>query len=167
MSFQIEDAGGIGYRIELTRSLATLVELWSSHAFRANLVRTSGTALGVTESRILWELGFRGDVRLGQLAAIIGIGAPSVTKAAARLRERGLVELRADPDDGRARRLFLTEDGRAITRELYRIGDGMIAEMTRHWSSHDLATLTALMQRLTAEARTFARDLETSGEDEA
>jgi DNA-binding MarR family transcriptional regulator len=77
------------------------------------------------------------------------------------------VELRADPDDGRARRLFLTEDGRAITRELYRIGDGMIAEMTRHWSSHDLATLTALMQRLTAEARTFARDLETSGEDEA
>ena len=52
-------------------------------------------------------------IRMSDLARRLSLSNSSITAAARGLAERGLVERRDDPDDGRAARLFLTEAGRA------------------------------------------------------
>jgi len=51
-------------------------------------------------------------IRMSDLARRLSLSNSSITAAARGLAERGLVERRDDPDDGRAARLFLTEGGR-------------------------------------------------------
>ncbi|MFT2621768.1 hypothetical protein ACMWQU_25155, partial [Escherichia coli] len=81
MSANIEDAGDLGYRNPIALPLATLVELWSAAEFRSRLSNDALDGLGGTDGRVLWELGFRGRVRPGVLARVMGIGAPSISKA--------------------------------------------------------------------------------------
>ncbi|PZQ90790.1 MAG: hypothetical protein DI534_06260 [Leifsonia xyli] len=164
MQVDVADAGELGYELELARRLATLMELWGSPRFRSGIVSTTGTGLGVTESRMLWELGFRGPTRPGVLAVEIGIGAPSITKAAARLRERGLLTTGADPADGRAALLELTPEGRETTHELYRLGDDMMRRLTASWSDAEVAALTGMLARLTDDALAFADALDADAE---
>ena len=52
-------------------------------------------------------------IRMSDLARRLSLSNSSITAAARGLAERGLVERRDDPDDGRAARLFLTEAGRS------------------------------------------------------
>ena len=51
-------------------------------------------------------------IRMSDLARRLSLSNSSVTAAARGLAERGLVERREDPEDGRAARLFLTDAGR-------------------------------------------------------
>ena len=52
-------------------------------------------------------------IRMSDLARRLSLSNSSITAAARGLAERGLVERRDDPEDGRAARLFLTDGGRA------------------------------------------------------
>lgn len=72
--------------------------------------------LGRTESRLLIHLDQ--PRRMGALAQLLLTGAPSVTAAADKLEDLGLVERMADPDDRRALLLHLTERGQHVRSEL-------------------------------------------------
>ncbi|WP_022877752.1 MarR family winged helix-turn-helix transcriptional regulator [Microbacterium sp. B19] len=153
MSANIEDAGDLGYRNPIALPLATLVELWSAAEFRSRLSNDALEGLGGTDGRVLWELGFRGRVRPGVLARVMGIGAPSISKAIARLTDRGFIEVVPDPVDARASLVGLTGEGRIVARELYRVGDDLIGRLTADWSDADARRAAHLLTRLAAAAR--------------
>lgn len=153
MSANIEDAGDLGYHNPIALPLATLVELWSAAEFRSRLSNDALEGLGGTDGRVLWELGFRGRVRPGVLARVMGIGAPSISKAIARLTGRGFIEVVPDPVDARASLVGLTGEGRVVARELYRVGDDLIARLTADWSDADARRAAHLLTRLAAAAR--------------
>ncbi len=67
------------------------------------------------QAGVLFVLGRPEGVLAGEVARSLGIGPPAATGLLDRMEKAGLVERRADADDGRAARLFLTEKGR-ITR---------------------------------------------------
>jgi DNA-binding MarR family transcriptional regulator len=74
---------------------------------------------GVTASQagLLFVLGRRDGVLLGEAGAALDLGMPGISGLADRTVEAGLIAKRADPDDGRAWRLWLTAAGRrALTR---------------------------------------------------
>ncbi|EYD75984.1 transcriptional regulator, MarR family [Rubellimicrobium mesophilum DSM 19309] len=52
--------------------------------------------------------------RIGELAEFLGMDSTTMTAAVKTLGKRGLVSLVPDPEDARARRLALTEDGREV-----------------------------------------------------
>ena len=54
---------------------------------------------------------------MGEVAAFLAMDRTTLTAALKPLFRRGLVEARADPKDGRTRRLGLTDDGRALLAE--------------------------------------------------
>lgn len=118
------------------------------------------TDLAATDARVLWELGFRGTARPGALAAIIGVGAPAVSKAVKRLAAANLVIVTADPDDGRACELTLSREGRSVARRLYAVGDDMIRELTADWDEEDIRIMTALTARLARSAHAYMDGLE-------
>jgi DNA-binding MarR family transcriptional regulator len=69
---------------------------------------------GVTaaQSGLLFVLGRRDGALMGEAGAALDLGMPGISGLAERMVEAGLIEKRADPDDGRAWRLHLTPSGR-------------------------------------------------------
>ena len=78
------------------------------------------------------------EVTLGELAAIERIAPPSMTRIAARLEERGLVERHVDSSDRRVARLAVSPSGRQLLETIRSRRD---------------AYLAARLQMLTAEER--------------
>lgn len=70
-----------------------------------------------TQAGLLFVLGRRDGVLLGEAGAALDLGMPGISGLVERSAEAGLVEKRADRDDGRAWRLWLTPSGkRALVR---------------------------------------------------
>ena len=92
------------------------------------------------QSGLLFVLGRRDGVLMGEAGAALDLGMPGISGLAERMVEAGLIEKRADPDDGRAWRLWLTAAGRkALARskagaaELNRrLMDGFTRSRDRH-----------------------------------
>src|SRR5215475_13159772 len=73
-------------------------------------IRTGGVTSA--QSGLLFVLGKRDGVLMGEAGASLDLGMPGISGLAERMVEAGLIEKRADPDDGRASRLWLTGAGR-------------------------------------------------------
>jgi DNA-binding MarR family transcriptional regulator len=72
-----------------------------------------GPALTSTQRLALFELLEDGPMRLNDLAARMGLSAPTASRAVDALADAGLVERITDPSDRRALRIELTAAGRA------------------------------------------------------
>src|SRR4029079_1840748 len=70
---------------------------------------------GVTaaQSGLLFILGKQDGVLMGEAGSALDLGPPGISGLVGRMTLAGLIERRADPDDGRAWRLWLTPAGRA------------------------------------------------------
>jgi len=77
--------------------------------------------LGLTQAqwRALGNLARNQGIRQAQLAEILEIRPITLTRLIDRLQAAGLVERRADPDDRRAQRLFLTDAAEPLIRNLW------------------------------------------------
>src|SRR5215813_13125532 len=64
------------------------------------------------QSGLLFVLGRRDGVSIGEAGAALDLGMPGISGLTERMVEAGLIEKRADRDDGRAWRLRLTAAGR-------------------------------------------------------
>jgi DNA-binding MarR family transcriptional regulator len=93
----------------------------------------------------------RGEVSLGELAAIERVAPPSMTRIAARLEEQGLVARRGDVADRRVSRLVVTDAGAALLEEARTRRDAFLAGRLRRLSEDDrevVARAIPLLERL-------------------
>lgn len=74
----------------------------------------AGRRGGVTpaQSGLLFVLGKQDGMLMGEAGAALDLGPPGISGLAERMMEAGLIDKRADADDGRASRLWLTAAGR-------------------------------------------------------
>ena len=76
------------------------------------------------QSGLLFVLGKRDGVLMNEAGAALDLGMPGISGLADRMVEAGLIEKRADPNDGRAWRLWLTPAGRkALARAKAGVAD--------------------------------------------
>jgi DNA-binding MarR family transcriptional regulator len=68
--------------------------------------------LSAAQSGLLFVLGRRDGVLMGEAGAALDLGMPGISGLVDRMIEANLIEKRADPNDGRASRLWLTAAGR-------------------------------------------------------
>lgn len=81
-----------------------------------------GGALKAAHASLLPQLDFEG-VRIVDLAARLSVTKQAVSQTVSELVDAGVVELVADPDDGRAKRVRFTKKGAdAVTQELNVMG---------------------------------------------
>ena len=79
--------------------------------------------LSLTESAVLARLGRDGPATTAELARAEGMRPQSMSTAIAALEERGLIERKPHPSDGRQMNIALTEKGAAVrssTKDLKR-----------------------------------------------
>jgi DNA-binding MarR family transcriptional regulator len=95
--------------------------------------------------------------RLSDLGRHVLLSQPALSRLVDRLAERGLVERRPDPADGRGVRLALTAAGRGLQRQVgRRHARGVASAMTAGLTSGELTQLEALCRKLAAAPMTAA-----------
>jgi DNA-binding MarR family transcriptional regulator len=87
--------------------------------------------------------------RISELNRHVLLSQPALSRLVDRLAERGLLERRSDPEDGRGVRLALTDAGRAVQRQIGRRHARSVAHaMTTRLDAGELRDLEALCLKL-------------------
>ncbi|WP_405179274.1 MarR family transcriptional regulator [Nocardia sp. NBC_01377] len=96
---------------------------------------------------VLFRLLQDGPMRSGALAAAVYSDASTVSRQVAHLVDRGLVLRMADPTDGRASVLVVTERGRSVCERIRRRRHENLTRVTESWIPADRATFAELLRR--------------------
>jgi len=101
-----------------------------------------------------------GPIRLTDLALNIGVGKPSVSRQIAFLESLGLVSKEADPLDGRAQAIRLTEKGEEKMHQVQDARRQVFRERLGEWPVEELQTLAEYVAKLNTiyERDGFAKD---------
>lgn len=100
---------------------------------------------------LLFHLLAQGPLRPKALAESVGVDPSTISRQVDQLVRLGHVARTADPDDGRATLLVPTDQGRATHARMREQRDRLFAGLLAHWDDDDVATLTALLGRLTGD----------------
>lgn len=95
---------------------------------------------------LLSELWREDGITQGELAARLGIEAPTVSKAVHRLEREGY--LRREPGDGRTQKVFVTESGRELQDAVEDVWRSADEKLIGALSEEERETLRNLVSRL-------------------
>ncbi len=87
-------------------------------------------------------------VRLSELACSLELDLSTVSRQVRHLVEAGLVDRHADPDDGRAALVTLSERGRGVLEAVRVARREVLGRTLAAWKASERQTLTAAVQRL-------------------
>jgi DNA-binding MarR family transcriptional regulator len=97
--------------------------------------------VSVTALDVLHRLDTEGPVRLTALAAVAGVSQPSMSQLVQRFERRGVAQRTADPRDGRATLVTITDAGRGLLEEHRREVREKLANLMATLHSDDRAGL--------------------------
>jgi DNA-binding MarR family transcriptional regulator len=100
--------------VEADLSLASLFAGWAMADEIQRRLAAGGFADVRFNDGVVFQHLVDGPLTIGALADRLGVSQQAASKSVADLERRGYVERTADPDDARARRVGLTERGRAV-----------------------------------------------------
>lgn len=124
----------------------------------ARLCKEHRTAVGVVlaelgvhvgQEMLLQQLWSKEGLTQSQLAEHLCAEPPTVTKMLQRMEQAGLIERRADPEDARMSRVFLTDQGRALQAPIEHCWSIVEGRVTAGMTSEE----RLLLRRLLVQAR--------------
>jgi DNA-binding MarR family transcriptional regulator len=134
--------------------LAVASRIGTGLARLIRLIERSATVRGDDLDRpsfmLLHTLVCLGACRVTALAAAVRSDPSTVSRQAAHLVSLGLVERRADPADGRASLLAITDAGTALLERARQRRDARIAAIIESWQHAERAQFAELIDRFTA-----------------
>lgn len=92
-----------------------------------------------------------GAISINGLASALGVDATTITRQVATMEAAGLLERRADPDDGRVSIVSLSRRGRTAMRTVQLARKKRIAALLREWTQSDRRELARLLAKFNAE----------------
>lgn len=140
------------------RRLIYLLNVAQRRLQRFVAAQARGGGVTSAQSGLLFVLGRQDGVLMGEAGAALDLGPPGISGLAERMVEAGLIEKRADPDDGRASRLWLTAAGR---KALARTKAGVAELNARLTEGFSAAEIDVVARWLTGVQSKFPR-----GDDE-
>ena len=135
----------------MERALTRIARVASGRAAMRLRAERSGVALSKPALSILSGLHASGPVRLSQLAHLTDMETALVSREVARLVDDGYVQRSADPSDGRATILQLTEQGCCAYDAYRRATDDIVVETFSDWSAKELHQLADYLERVAVD----------------
>jgi DNA-binding MarR family transcriptional regulator len=103
---------------------------------------------------LLRRIGEEGQVRLGELAGLLGLDPSTVSRKVQQLEQAGLIARTSDRRDKRAAVLSVTTEGKRLLRRFDTARRKLLGEVLANWSVADRLALASLLRRLASD---FAR----------
>ncbi|WP_022872392.1 MarR family winged helix-turn-helix transcriptional regulator [Nesterenkonia alba] len=97
---------------------------------------------------VLATLQHRGPMRMTAIARHLGIGKPTLSRQLSTLASRGFVTKKADPADGRALVVSLTDQGRTRLEAAQRDRSERYQQMLTAWNLEEIEVLSELLSKL-------------------
>ncbi len=107
-------------------------------------------SLTLPQCKTLVRLEHNEGISQARLAELAEVDAMTMVRIVDRMEADGWIERRADPEDRRARRLFLTPKAKPLLERIWRVSDATRAETFAGISRQDRATLIAALERMHA-----------------
>ncbi|MDG3009318.1 MarR family transcriptional regulator [Rhodococcus sp. D2-41] len=104
--------------------------------------------LDLAAFRCLFALIEQGPMRSGALAEAVLSDPSTVSRHVAQLVQLGHLERLADPEDGRASVIAVTQDGRRAAAEMRHRRNARFSQVIEHWSMEDRDALLRLLTQL-------------------
>src|SRR6476646_10065066 len=120
---------------------------------------TSGPESDHSPMFLLYKLARYGPSRASDLAELVCADPSTVSRQVASLVKGGLLQRRADPDDGRASILVPTELGRQRVKEYGRRRAVTMKPVIADWSAEDRHDLLRLIRKYTAGIETHRDEI--------
>ena len=98
--------------------------------------------------KVLRTLVRRGPMQASALAESLFVDRSVISRQARQLEELGLIELRDDPADGRARILALTPQAQERLHAMGADGHEIMHRLLNTWSTHDLTQFAGYIARM-------------------
>jgi DNA-binding MarR family transcriptional regulator len=128
-------------------------------------VRTRAQVLAAAAHNVEWSahmvlkaLDAEGPLRSSQVAEILQSDPSTVSRQVAALVRDGLLERRADPEDGRACLLVLTDKAGDVLARHDDIRHQHFARMMTDWNERDVRKFSLLLQRFTEDYESASLD---------
>lgn len=115
----------------LTREIERLLSVGIGVTVRAIDATTGATDLTFPQWRVLVIASQPGRLRIGELAAQLGVSVPSASRLVRRMERRHLVSATRAEDDRRSTNVELTPAGRALVAAIVGRRQELIAEVVR------------------------------------
>jgi DNA-binding MarR family transcriptional regulator len=106
---------------------------------------------------LLFPLRHLGPMRVTDLAEIKQADPSTISRQAAQLVKAGLARREADPGDGRASRLAVTEAGLAASEQLHDARHALISQALADWSPERVDTFARLFEEFNGSVEELLR----------
>jgi len=130
-----------------------LAQLCKTHRYAVD-ASLSEIGLHVGQEMILTRLWEQDGQSQTQLAGVMCVEPPTVTKMLSRMERVGLVERRSDPADARVSRVFLTDESRRLQTHVGAVWGSLEAKMLCGLTDDEQAMLKNLLARLLENLQT-------------
>ncbi|WP_300343934.1 MarR family transcriptional regulator [Nesterenkonia sp.] len=97
---------------------------------------------------VLFTLQREGPQRMTTISKHLGIGKPTLSRQLSTLAERGFITKKADPGDGRALVISLTEEGLQRLEAAQKDRSERYLHMLEPWTEEEIVTLSGLLHKL-------------------
>jgi DNA-binding MarR family transcriptional regulator len=125
------------------------------HLFRTQMADQLPTGLDPAAAQLLAWLAKQGPSRQADLAACTFLDPSTVSRQIRQLVQKGLVERRVDPTDGRASQLVPTARGEQLFDSMRRHREEILQRVLAQWSAAELSTLGGLLQKFNDDFETY------------
>lgn len=122
--------------------------------------RVDGDGLDPGTIWLLKTVGAQGPMRVTELAGISNLDTSTVSRHVAQLDRSGMVERTPDPDDRRAHRIKLTDQGRDTLQDAFSRRRALLSRGIGTWDTADVAQLGDLLGRFVEDLENLNADLE-------
>ena len=86
-------------------------------------------------------------MRVTDLAAMANLDASTVSRHVQQLHRSGLIERTPDPDDGRAQRVALSQEGRTLLNQSLVHRRELLSQSLEGWDAEDIEAFDSLLNR--------------------
>ena len=143
-----EDVSGVGLAaavVNAARSMRTVLS--------RNLL---ATGLYAGQDGVILALAEEGGLTAGALASRLGVKAPTMTRTIGRMEAQGFLERRADEEDARLTKVYLTEVGRDRLQSISDAGKTSEEMATRGLTDKQIKTLMKLLRAVDGNLQSTA-----------
>jgi DNA-binding MarR family transcriptional regulator len=141
--------------VQIQECLSIMAQSMNQVRAHEHLLQAAGVRIDKAGIALLFKLQRHGDspLRVTDLAELLGVDPPTVTRKVQQLEKLGFVIREADAADGRATRIQLTQDGRDTLERVLKAHREFLARLFDSWSEKDLDTFSAMLKRFSEAIR--------------
>src|SRR4051812_39075109 len=146
-------------RQDVTTQLAEqLVRFVRLGARAKGMLNTGELGAEFSALMLLFPLRYMGPMRVTDLAEIKQADPSTVSRQAAQLVKAGLARREADPVDGRASRLAVTEAGHVACAKLHDAREALVADVLKEWPAESVESFVDLFAKFNTAVETHLRN---------